>query len=219
MYDLPQQNIGEIPLALRIGMAAPDFTARTTQGQISLSDYRGQWVMLFSHPADFTPVCTSEFISIARAADKFKELGCVPLALSVDSLFSHLAWIRTIRDATDVTIDFPIIEDPTLQIASAYGMVDEGARDAATVRASFFIDPEGFVRALNYYPATVGRSVEELLRMIAALQRSDASQCLTPEGWQPGDDLLRPPAQQVSEVLKADGAADWFFHTTKDEEN
>jgi peroxiredoxin 2/4 len=202
--------------ALRLGQVAPDFTARSTRGVVRLSDFRGRWLILFSHPADFTPVCTSEFVAIARAAAAFEALDCALLALSVDSLFSHLAWIRAIHDRFDVVIDFPIIEDPTLEIGRAYGMVGPDDADASAVRATYVLDPEGVMRASTCYPASVGRSVDEMLRTIAALQRVHGGEALAPEGWRPGSDLLRVPSQTVEAVIAAADASSWFYDPIKD---
>lgn len=201
---------------LRLGQKAPEFTARSTQGVVRLSDFRGRWLILFSHPADFTPVCTSEFVAIAKAAKAFEALDCALMALSVDSLFSHLAWIRAIRDRFDVVIDFPIIEDPTLEIGRAYGMVGPDDSDASSVRATYFLDPEGVMRATTCYPASVGRSIDEMLRMVAALQRVHGGDALAPEGWHPGSDLLRVPAQTVESVLAAKDASGWFYDPIPD---
>lgn len=201
---------------LQIGDAAPNFRARTTMGELSLSDYRGHWVVIFSHPADFTPVCTSEFVAFSRAADRFAALDCKLLAISIDSLYSHLAWVRAIREQFGVEVGFPIVEDPSLVIGRAYGMIADDAPDAATLRSTFFIDPEGQVRATMCYPATIGRSVEEMLRVLAALQRVDGGDVVTPEGWQPGDDVLLPPYQDQSGVLDAEADACWFYRTRPD---
>jgi peroxiredoxin (alkyl hydroperoxide reductase subunit C) len=201
---------------LRLGEAVPNFTARSTMGPVSLDDMRGRWLVLFSHPGDFTPVCTSEFVAIARARARFDALDCALMALSVDSLFSHLAWIRLIHDRFDVTIDFPIIEDPTLAIARAYGMVGPDAEDASSVRATLFIDPEGVLRASTCYPATVGRSIDEMLRTVAALQRVEAGDVLAPVDWHPGDDLLAVPSHALPDVLAGEGSADWFYCAIKD---
>lgn len=203
---------------LRLGELAPEFTARSTRGVVALSDFRGRWLALFSHPADFTPVCTSEFVAIARAQDRFAALGCELMALSVDSLFSHLAWIRAIRDRFDVIVDFPIIEDPTLEIAQAYGMVGPDAVDASSVRTTYFLDPDGILRASTCYPASVGRSVEEMLRLVAALQRVHAGAALAPEGWVPGADLLAVPSQDLADVLGAPAGTDWFYSSIPDSE-
>lgn len=196
---------------LRIGDKAPDFTARSTLGQVSLSDYRGRWVLLFSHPADFTPVCTSEFVALARAADRFAALDCTLLAVSVDSLYSHFAWVRAIHDHFGVEVRFPIIEDPTLILARAYGMVAEAAHDSSTVRTSFFIDPEGVIRALACYPINVGRSVDEMIRTLSALQAADAAGVLAPEGWQPGDPLLVQPEPELDAIFAQKGPTDWYL--------
>ena len=201
---------------VRIGEAAPDFVARSTEGMVRLSDYRGRWLVFFSHPGDFTPVCTSEFVAFARAFERFEALGCSLLGHSVDSLFSHLAWIRALHDDLGVTVPFPIVEDPNLEIARAFGMVSAEAHNAASVRAAYFIDPAGIVRAMNWYPLAVGRSVDEMLRIVAALQRTEDGQCLAPEGWQPGDPLLAPPGFSKQEALAAGKATEWFYRPVKD---
>jgi len=194
---------------LRINDRAPDFTARTTLGQKRLSDYRGRWLVLFSHPADFTPVCTSEIIGLARRQAEFDALGCDLMALSVDSLYSHLAWLRDIHDRLGVKVSFPIIEDPSMVIGQAYGMIDPASPDSATVRATFIIDPTGIIRAISWYPMTVGRSVEELLRLVRALQASDREGASAPEGWAPGRPLLQPAAVDLDTALK-DGEL-WYY--------
>ena len=204
--------------SLRLGESVPTFTARSTTGPVSLADWRGRWLLLFSHPGDFTPVCTSEFIAIARAQPAFDALDCGLMALSVDSLFSHLAWIRMIRDRFDVRIDFPIVEDPTLAIGRAYGMVALDATDATTVRTTYFIDPDGVLRASTCYPATVGRSVDEMLRMVAALRRVHSGEALTPADWHPGDHLLSVPKYCVDDVLAAKTESDWFYSPLADGE-
>ncbi|WP_447952787.1 peroxiredoxin [Sphingopyxis chilensis] len=202
---------------LRIGDVAPDFIARSTAGPVRLSDFRGKWLLFFSHPGDFTPVCTSEFVAVARAADRFAALDCALLGHSVDSLFSHLAWIRAIHDDLGIAIPFPIVEDSSLEIAHAFGMVDATSHNAASVRAAFFIDPEGIVRALTIYPLSVGRSVEELLRTLAALQRTSDGSAMTPEGWTPGADILLPPAMLAGDALAAKTSTDWFYALAADE--
>lgn len=191
-----------------IGDAAPAFRARTTMGLRTLGAYRGRWLVFFSHPADFTPVCTSEFIAFAQAHAAFQALGCDLLALSVDSLSSHLAWQQSIAQHFGVRIPFPIVEDPGMGIARAYGMLPAGATSTATVRTAFVIDPEGIVRALTAYPLTVGRSVAEILRLVGALQASDAADVSTPEGWRPGDPVLTHPPMTGDEVGAC--GADWY---------
>lgn len=195
---------------------APDFRARTTMGEKTLSGYRGKWLLFFSHPADFTPVCASEFVAFAGMADRFRALGCELLALSVDSLFSHLAWLRAIREQFGVEITFPIIEDPSMVIARAYGMIHRRAPDSALVRAVFLIDPQGFIRAITWYPMTTGRNVAELLRLVSALQVSDAHDVSTPEGWQPGQDVLLPPPRTVDNIYrKQEPGTDWYFKLSR----
>jgi len=200
---------------LHMGDAAPNFEARTTMGHVRLSDYLGRWLLLFSHPGDFTPVCTSEFVALAKAADHFAALDCALLGISVDSLYSHLAWVRAIHDHMGMTISFPIVEDPSMVIGRAYGMIAETAGDAGTMRSTFFIDPSGIIRAIITYPATVGRSVDEMLRLVAALQRVDSGDVVTPEGWHPGDDLLMS-AELNQDAMLASGGDNWFHRVVPD---
>jgi len=202
----------------RINAPAPDFHAKTTHGDRSLADYRGRWLVLFSHPADFTPVCTTEFIGFARAAADFEALDCALLGLSIDSIFSHLAWVGNIEEKFGVEIPFPIIEDLSMAVAKAYGMIHPGASDTAAVRATFVIDPNGILRAMVYYPMTNGRSVAEILRLVTALRTSDANGVATPEAWEPGRKVLVGAPKTVAEVkarMSAAGegleTADWYF--------
>ena len=199
---------------LRIGDAAPDFEARSTIGPVRLSAFRKRWLILFSHPADFTPVCTTEFVELARQAEQFEQRDCALMALSVDSLFSHFAWLRMIRDRFDVEVRFPIVEDPTLVIGKAFGMVAPRDSDSATVRTTFFIDPAGIIRAMTCYPASMGRSIPEMLRMLDALQAIDAQEALAPANWRPGDPLLKPPTQDLDEVFGAGDETAWFLRET-----
>lgn len=196
---------------LRIGDEAPGFRARTTRGDVVLEAYRGRWLVFFSHPADFTPVCTSEFVALARAADRFEALDCALLGLSVDSLYSHLAWIGAIRDLFDVVIPFPIIEDPSMAIGTAYGMIDAGAPDSSSVRAVYFIDPAGMIRALTWYPLSVGRSVDEMLRLLAALQVTASGEGLAPADWQPGQPMLLPAPQGADQMPEPKAGEAWFY--------
>ena len=189
---------------IRIGDVAPDFVARSTAGDVQLSKLRGRWVVLFSHPADFTPVCSTEFVELARRHPEFEAVGCTLIGLSVDSLYAHLAWIRALDEAFGVQVRFPILEDPTMAIGRAYGMVDERAADSAAMRTTFFIDPAGTIRAMTIYPHTVGRSVDEMLRLLLALQRVSEAPVLTPEGWRPGAPTLRQPP------TVPDSGPDWF---------
>lgn len=186
----------------RLNEAAPDFTAPTTHGVKSLSDYRGKWLVLFSHPADFTPVCTTEFMAFAKAAPEFAKLDAELLGLSIDSTHSHIAWVLNIKEKFGVDIPFPIIDDLKMDVARAYGMIHEGASDTSAVRATFLIDPEGKLRAMVYYPMSNGRSIAEFLRLLTALQTSDKHSVATPEGWQPGDKVIVPPAKTVEEATR-----------------
>ncbi|MDZ7750618.1 MAG: peroxiredoxin [Gammaproteobacteria bacterium] len=199
----------------RINEAAPDFEARTTQGMKKLEDYRGKWLVLFSHPADFTPVCTTEFTAFARHYDDFQAVNTELLGLSIDSYYSHVAWVRNIKEHFGVDIQFPIIEDLSMKVAKAYGMIHPGAADTSAVRATFIIDPDGILRAMVYYPMTNGRSIPEFLRLIKALQASDEHKIATPEGWQPGDKVIVPPPQDVDavEARMNEGyeCTDWYF--------
>lgn len=196
---------------LRIGDLAPDFEARSTVGPVRLSAYRGRWLVLFSHPADFTPVCTTEFVALAREAAAFESRDCALMALSVDSLFSHFAWLRMIRDRFGVEVRFPILEDPTLVIGRAFGMVSAQDSDSATVRTTFFIDPKGVIRAMTCYPANLGRSVPEMLRILDGLQAIDTEHAMAPANWQPGEPLLKAPSQSLDEVFDAEDATSWFL--------
>ncbi len=148
----------------RLNAPAPDFKAVTTHGVKSLSDYKGKWLILFSHPADFTPVCTTEFTAFARAHDQFAAMNCDLLGLSIDSVYAHLAWVLNIKEKFGVDIKFPIIEDLKMEVAQAYGMIHPGAADTQAVRATFVIDPAGILRAMVYYPMSNGRSIDEFLR-------------------------------------------------------
>ncbi len=194
---------------VRIGEKAPDFRARTTLGERSLSEYQGRWLILFSHPADFTPVCTTEFVALAKSAGEFEAAGCALLGLSVDSIYSHIAWVTAIKQKFGVNVPFPIIEDPSMAVGRAYGMIDDSAVDSAAVRSTYFIDPEGVVRAITTYPHNVGRSVSEMLRLLRALQATEGGEALAPEGWQPGDRLLALPMINSTEIGADD---DWFCH-------
>jgi peroxiredoxin (alkyl hydroperoxide reductase subunit C) len=196
---------------------APDFKAKTTHGDRSLVDYKGKWLILFSHPADFTPVCTTEFIGFAKAYESFKSMNCELLGLSIDSLFSHLAWTRNIKEKFWVTIPFPIIEDIKMEVAGAYGMIHPGAADTQAVRATFFIDPKGILRAMVYYPMSNGRSIPEFVRLLQAMQTSDKNSVATPEGWTPGCDVIVPPPKtaEAADKRSEEGfkTIDWYYST------
>ena len=211
----------------RIGDPAPSFTASTTQGDISFpSDYVGRWVILFSHPADFTPVCTSEFMTFASLQKEFAAYNTELVGLSVDGLYSHIAWLRTIkdkiafRDMRDVEVTFPLIDDVSMEIAQKYGMIMPGEDSTKAVRAVFVIDPKAVIRAIIYYPLSLGRNFDELLRVVKALQTADHFEVATPADWRPGDAVIVPPAGSCGTANDrmtggVDGVEceDWFFCT------
>jgi len=215
-------EIVHIPL---IGEKAPSFQAVTTQGKISFpDDYKGKWVILFSHPADFTPVCTTEFMTFASMAEEFKALNCELIGLSIDSNFSHIAWLRTIkekikfRDMENVEVKFPLIADLKMEVAKKYGMVQPSASDTQAVRAVFFIDPQGTIRALVYYPLSNGRNFDEIKRLLIAMQTSDKFKVATPADWRPGEKVIVPPpgscgqaAERVAGAGKDYECQDWFL--------
>ena len=188
-----EENYNKMPL---IGEPAPAFDAITTQGPISFpKDYKGKWVILFSHPADFTPVCTTEFMKFASMIDEFKEINTELIGVSVDSLYSHIAWLRRINEIkwngmSNIEVTFPLVEDISMNVAKKYGMIQPEQSDTKAVRAVFIIDPEAKIRALMYYPLTTGRNFDEIKRLILALQKSDADGCSTPADWRPGDDVV-----------------------------
>jgi peroxiredoxin (alkyl hydroperoxide reductase subunit C) len=211
-----------IPL---IGETAPAFKAHTTQGPINFpKDYEGKWVILFSHPADFTPVCTTEFMTFATMQPEFKALNCELVGLSIDSHYAHIAWLRTIKEKikyknmANVEVTFPLIADVKMEVAKAYGMVQPGASDTQAVRAVFFIDSKATIRAVLYYPLSNGRNFPEIKRLLIALQTTDKYDCATPADWQPGDDVIVPPpgscgtAKERMEKPDPDAyALDWFM--------
>ena len=213
----------------RIGDKAPAFKAVTTQGDISFPEqYSGSWVIFFSHPADFTPVCTSEFMTFASLEDKFASANCKLVGLSVDGLYSHIAWLRTIKDKIEykgmknMEVKFPLIEDITMEVAKQYGMIQPGESSTKAVRAVFVIDPKGIIRAIIYYPLSLGRNFDELYRVVIALQTADAFSVATPADWRPGDDVIVPTAgscgvaKERMESKQEDVTCyDWFFCTKK----
>ncbi len=206
----------------KINEPAPDFEAKSTHGVIHLSDYtrKGKWVMLFSHPADFTPVCTTEFVEFSIAHPQFENLNVQLIGNSVDSIYSHIAWTRNIEQTFGVKVPFPVIADLDQKVARAYGMVHEAVNDTAAVRAVFFIDPKNIIRAVLYYPMTLGRSTAELLRIAEALQTADANACSTPANWQPGDPVVVPaPATQADAEKRVNAkefdVKDWYISTRK----
>jgi len=218
-----QQQVVTLP---RIGEKAPEFKAVTTQGEINFpSDYKGSWVILFSHPADFTPVCTSEFMTFASRESEFNKANCKLVGLSVDGLYSHIAWLRTIKEKItykgmkNVEVTFPLIEDITMEVAKKYGMIQPGESNTKAVRAVFFIDPKGIIRAMIYYPLSLGRNFDELYRALIALQAADKFSVAMPADWMPGDDVIIPTAgscgvaKERMESKNGITCHDWFFCT------
>ncbi len=211
----------------RIGDAAPEFKASTTQGDIHFpADYKGEWVILFSHPADFTPVCTSEFMTFASMEEKFAKVNTKLVGLSVDGLYSHIAWLRTIKEKIEykgmknVEVNFPLIDDVGMHVAEKYGMIQPNEDSTKAVRAVFFIDPKGIIRSIIYYPLSLGRNFDELYRVIVALQTADAFEVATPADWQIGDDVIVGPAGScgtAKERMEDEDmdCKDWFFCTKK----
>jgi peroxiredoxin (alkyl hydroperoxide reductase subunit C) len=213
----------------RIGDKAPEFKASTTQGEINFpADYKGSWAILFSHPADFTPVCTSEFMTFASLESKFNEAHCKLVGLSVDGLYSHIAWLRTIKEKIEwngmknMDVNFPLIDDIKMDVAKKYGMIQPNESTTKAVRAVFYVDPKGIIRAIIYYPLSLGRNFDELYRVLIALQTADEFDIATPADWRPGDDVIVPPAATSAKAKdrmngKEEGVEcrDWFFCTRK----
>ncbi len=196
-------SIGESRIP-RINEPAPDFDAKSTHGQIKLSDYtaKGKYVMLFSHPSDFTPVCTTEFIGFAQHQADWDRLNVQPIGVSIDSIYSHIAWVRDIEQHAGVKIQFPVIADLDFKVSTLYGMVHEAVSDTSTVRAVFVIDPKQTIRAIIYYPMQLGRNVDELVRIFEAIQVADANKVSLPADWQPGGQVIVPAPATVEDAAK-----------------
>jgi peroxiredoxin (alkyl hydroperoxide reductase subunit C) len=213
---------GRLPL---IGEKAPAFKAHTTQGPINFpEDFKGKWVVFFSHPADFTPVCTTEFMTFAAMQKDFEKLNCKLLGLSIDSHYSHIAWLRTIKEKIqykgmkNIEVTFPVIADLTMEVAKAYGMLQPGASNTQAVRAVFIVDPNAIIRAILYYPLSNGRNMDEIKRLLIAMQYSDKFNIATPANWQPGDDVIVPPPgscgtakERVEKPAPDVTCLDWFM--------
>ena len=216
-----EEIIERMPL---IGEDAPAFKAITTQGEINFpEDYKGKWLILFSHPADFTPVCTTEFMTFASMIDEFKAINTELVGLSVDSLYAHIAWLRRIqelewKDMKHVNVTFPLIEDIRMEVANKYGMIQPNASNTQAVRAVFVIDPNGKIRTILYYPLSTGRNFDEIKRIILALQKADSDHCATPADWRPGDDVIVPTAgscgtarERMENQSEDQYCLDWFL--------
>lgn len=223
-HEAYEEETFSLPL---IGDKAPSFVANTTNGEINFpADYKGKWVILFSHPADFTPVCTTEFMTFATMQQEFADLNTELIGLSIDSIFSHIAWIEKIKDIEfngmkNIEINFPIIDDLSMNVAMKYGMIQPNQSETSAVRAVFVIDPQGIIRTIFYYPQSTGRNFAELKRVIQALQATDEHGVATPANWQPGDAAIIPPVKTTAEArkIKQDGSSDdrevkdWFMVT------
>ena len=207
-----------------IGEDAPAFKAITTQGEINFpEDYKGKWVILFSHPADFTPVCTTEFMTFASMIDEFKAINTELVGLSVDSLYAHIAWLRRIqelewKDMKHVNVTFPLIEDIRMEVANKYGMIQPNASNTQAVRAVFVVDPNGKIRTILYDPLSTGRNFDVIKRIILALQKADSDHCATPADWRPGDDVIVPTAgscgtarERMENQSEDQYCLDWFL--------
>jgi len=213
-----------------IGEKAPSFVAESTQGTVRFpEDFKGKWVVFFSHPADFTPVCTTEFMTFASMADDFKKLNAELMGLSIDSTFSHIAWLRTIQERIEykgmknVAVTFPVISDLTMEVSKKFGMLQPSASTTQAVRAVFLIDPKAVVRAILYYPLSNGRNVDEIKRLLVAMQHSDEHKIATPANWRPGDDVIIPPPgscgaakDRVEKAGEDYRCLDWFLCLKKD---
>jgi len=211
--DTTHSEVRSLP---RLNEPAPDFTAESTQGPFTLSSLRGKWVVLFSHPADFTPVCTTELVEFARRKDEFAKMNTELVGLSIDSVFSHIAWTRNMEQNFGVKINYPLIADLDMKVAHLYGMIHPGASGTATVRCVFVIDDKGTVRAMIYYPMSNGRNVDEIVRIVTALQTSDKNAIATPCNWKPGEQVIVPPPRTAAaaEARMSEAgvqAKDWYF--------
>lgn len=220
------EEMKRLPL---IGDKAPEFTALTTNGKVNFpEDYKGKWVLFFSHPSDFTPVCTTEFMTLASMKEEFAAMNVELLGLSVDSLYSHIAWVRAIesyewKGMKNIKIDFPVIADLNTKVSTLYGMLQPNVSSTQAVRAVFVIDPEGIIRSIVYYPLTTGRNFDEIKRMIQALQKADEAHCSTPADWRPGDDVIisapvtcEAAAAGMASEAEDEYALDWFLRFKKD---
>jgi peroxiredoxin 2/4 len=225
-----EQEISQTFTMPLIGDVAPSFIAKTTMGEINFpEDYKGKWIILFSHPADFTPVCTTEFMTFASMQEELKKLNVELVGLSIDSIYAHIAWLRTIKEKREfngmknVEVKFPLIEDLKMEVAKKYGMLQPNASTTQAVRAVFIIDDKAKVRAVLYYPLSAGRNMQEIKRLIIAMQKGDREGIATPANWQPGDDVIIPPpgscgAAKDRVETKEDGkyCLDWFMCFRKD---
>lgn len=216
MEDIMESQEKQIPAMPRLGEPAPQFEAVTTHGTLRLEDFKGSWLIMFSHPADFTPVCTTEFIGFAQIHPQLREMNCELLGLSIDSVYSHIAWARNVEEKMGQKLTFPIIADLNKEVASKYGMIMPGESKTETSRCVFVIDDKQILRAMIYYPLSTGRNMDEMLRLIQALQTTDKHGVATPANWRPGDKVIVPPpnTQEMAEERVKDSSfecKDWYF--------
>lgn len=225
---MDEENKVQVTMPL-IGDTAPAFKAVTTMGNINFpEDYKGKWVILFSHPADFTPVCTTEFMTFASMQDEFKELNTELIGLSIDSIYAHIAWLRKIKDIKyngmeNIEVKFPVIEDIKMEVSKKFGMVQPNASSTQAVRAVFIIDDKQKVRTILYYPSSTGRNMKEIKRLIVAMQKADREGIATPANWELGDDVILPPPgscgtakERVETKDEGTYCLDWFLCFKKD---
>jgi peroxiredoxin (alkyl hydroperoxide reductase subunit C) len=216
MENIQESNETKIPSMPRLGEPAPQFEAVTTHGTLRLEDFKGSWLILFSHPADFTPVCTTEFIGFAQIHDQLREMNCELMGLSIDSVYSHIAWARNVEEKLGQKLTFPIIADLNKEVATKYGMLMPGESKTETSRCVFVIDDKQIIRAMIYYPLSTGRNMDEIMRLIQALQTTDKHGVATPANWRPGDKVIVPPPntqEMAEERMKDKGVEckDWYF--------
>jgi peroxiredoxin (alkyl hydroperoxide reductase subunit C) len=216
MENIQESNETKIPSMPRLGEPAPQFEAVTTHGTLRLEDFKGSWLILFSHPADFTPVCTTEFIGFAQIHDQLREMNCELMGLSIDSVYSHIAWARNVEEKLGQKLTFPIIADLNKEVATKYGMLMPGESKTETSRCVFVIDDKQIIRAMIYYPMSTGRNMDEIMRLIQALQTTDKHGVATPANWRPGDKVIVPPPntqEMAEERMKDKGVEckDWYF--------
>ncbi|QPM67501.1 peroxiredoxin [Atribacter laminatus] len=210
-----EEMVKEVCHHPRLNEKAPNFEAVTTHGKIKLSDYANKWVVMFSHPADFTPVCTTEFVAFSKANEEFKKRNTQLIGLSIDSIHAHLGWVASIEKNFGVKVPFPIIADLDMKVANLYGMVHPAAGSTAAVRSVFIIDDEGILKALIHYPMSNGRNIDEVIRLLDALQTSKKNGVATPANWKPGEKVIVPPPQTQDDMYKRKDMGyeyiDWYL--------
>ena len=216
-----QDKISEICTCLRLGEPAPDFEAETTHGKIKFSEFnKGHWVILFSHPADFTPVCTTEFIGFAQKQEEFEKRNVKLLGLSIDSVYSHIEWVRQIEENFELKIDFPVIADLGFDVSHLYNMIHPAISTTHAIRTVYIIDPEGILKMSIAYPSSVGRNIDEIIRTVDALKLVDEKKVATPANWKPGENVIVPPPKTSEDAEKRvhekhEECSSWYLCKTK----